>query len=219
MLEFLFSGPLLPLTVLLGLVAVYWLFVVAGALDLDFLDVDFDVTDADVDLDFEVNGDADLDGADLDADATGASGWHRALAFLHLGVVPFMVVFSLLVLGWWTAAAIGLGVLGAGAFVALAGGFAVALAATKLATWPLARLFRQLKAAEAPVKIVGRVCEAVTTVDHERLGQAQLDTDGAPLLLTVKTTQPGERVARGGRALVIARSDDGRYYLVDPIVP
>ncbi|MEO0741811.1 MAG: hypothetical protein AAF089_09495 [Bacteroidota bacterium] len=207
MLEFLSSGPLLPLTVLLAIVGVYWLFVILGALDLDFLDVDFDATDADVDLDFEVDADVD----------TGLSGWQQALSFLHLGIVPFMVVFSVFVLSWWTAAAIGFFVLGLGALVGLGGSALLAILATKVLTWPLAVLFRKLKAAKAPVQIIGRVCTALTAIDHERLGQAELATDGAPLLLTVKTTQPGERVARGERALVVARSDDGQVYLVDPV--
>ncbi|MEM6785248.1 MAG: hypothetical protein AAF624_16120 [Bacteroidota bacterium] len=211
MLEFLSSGPLLPLTVLLAIVGVYWLFVILGALDLDFLDVDFDATDADVDLDFEANTDV---GADAD---TGLSGWQQALSFLHLGIVPFMVVFSVFVLSWWTVAAIGFFVLGLGALVGLGGSALLAILATKVLTWPLAALFRKLKAAEAPVQIIGRVCKALTALDHERLGQAELTTDGAPLLLTVKTTQPGERVARGERALVVARSDDGQVYLVDPV--
>ncbi|MEM8601018.1 MAG: hypothetical protein AAGF99_13955 [Bacteroidota bacterium] len=211
MLEFLASGPLLPLTVLLAVVGVYWLFVILGALDLDFLDVDFDATDADVDLDFEANTDV---GADAD---TGLSGWQQALSFLHLGIVPFMVVFSVFVLSWWTVAAIGFFVLGLGALVGLGGSALLAILATKVLTWPLAGLFRKLKAAEAPVQIIGRVCTALTAIDHERLGQAELATDGAPLLLTVKTTQPGERVARGERALVVARSDDGQVYLVDPV--
>ncbi|MEL7361767.1 MAG: hypothetical protein AAFN13_06820 [Bacteroidota bacterium] len=211
MLEVLASGPLLPLTVLLAIVGVYWLFVILGALDLDFLDVDFDATDADVDLDFEANTDV---GADAD---TGLSGWQQALSFLHLGIVPFMVVFSVFVLSWWTVAAIGLYVLGLGALVGLGAGLVLAVLATKVLTWPLAGLFRKLKAAEAPVQIIGRVCTALTALDHDRLGQAELPTDGAPLLLTVKTTQPGERVARGERALVVARSDDGQVFLVDPV--
>ena len=47
----------LVFTVMLGIVIIYWIMVILGALDVDFLDIDFD---SDVDVDADV--DADVDG-------------------------------------------------------------------------------------------------------------------------------------------------------------
>lgn len=216
-LHFAFSGAMLPLTILLLVVVGYWLLVILGVLDIDLFDVDLDV-DADVDIDVELEVDVD---ADVDADVAGGGlgGMQRVLAFLNLGIVPFMVVFSLFLLCLWLGAMLGLRFLGnatLGYQIGLWTGIVVlSLLVTKILTMPLRAIFLRLNAEES-VQIIGKECYVRAGASHERLGQAEVTTGGAPLLLNVKTIDVGDVVRSGDHALVIAKSEDGSYYLIEP---
>src|SRR5262245_22048265 len=84
MLETCFSGPVLPATILLMLITVYWMMVIIGALDIHLFDFDFDM-DGHVDLDLE-----------------GVLGTGMvALRFLNLGRIPLMLWMSVFGLTFW----------------------------------------------------------------------------------------------------------------------
>lgn len=219
-----FSGVLLPISALLMLVLFYWLFVFIGMLDFDFLDFDVDV-DTDIDLDVDVEADVDVDtDVDVDADVDGSTSgpglFTRFLAFINLGTVPFMVVISVFVLCLWTFAMLSNELLSSATSLATGGILftlvVLGLIGTKVVTTPLKTLFKRLNA-EEHIKLEGKVCRILAATDYERLGQAEIAMTGAPLVLNVRTTQEGERLERGEEALVITRSEDGRYYLVEPI--
>ena len=77
-------------TILLLFVLFYWIIVIVGVINMDFLDVDVDM-DADIDLDVDVDADIDVD-TDMDIDAhtdidPGASiSWlNHVLVFFGLG--------------------------------------------------------------------------------------------------------------------------------------
>ena len=80
-------------TVLLLLVLVYWIMVILGALDVDFLDIDFD---SDVDAD-----------ADVDMDFQGGGFLRGILEFFYIGEVPVMVLVSVFSLSVWTISVLG----------------------------------------------------------------------------------------------------------------
>lgn len=213
LLTFAFSGAVLPFTVLLVLALVYWLLVLVGLLDLDLFDFDLD-TDIDVDLDVDV--DTDLD-TDMDAGGTGGA-WSNVLGFLNLGTVPFMIVYSVAVLWMWLGAMLGTYYMGATGTLLLGltliGVVLGSLMLTKLTTWPLKQLFQRLNA-EEHIQIIGRECTIRARASFERFGQAEIATEGAPLIFTIKTTDEGTTVRSGDKALVIAKGDAGDYYLVD----
>ncbi|RMG67737.1 MAG: hypothetical protein D6722_12680, partial [Bacteroidetes bacterium] len=95
------SPPNLPYTILLGLMVVYWLTVIIGAIDLDFLDFDVDV-DTDVDVDAEVDTEVEVDGEADGAGGVSGAGWFLTTAsFFNLGSVPFMIFMSFLCLSLW----------------------------------------------------------------------------------------------------------------------
>lgn len=212
---FAFSGAVLPFTVLLVLALVYWLLVLVGFLDLDLFDFDLD---ADVDVDLDVDVDADVD-TDMDASGTGSI-WGNVLGFLNLGTVPFMIVYSVAVLWMWLGAMLGtyytasIGALVLG--LTLTGVVLSGLLLTKLTTWPLKKLFQRLNA-EEHVQIIGRECTVRARASYERFGQAELQTEGAPLIFTIKTTASGITVQSGDKVLVIAKGDTEDYYVVDPM--
>lgn len=188
--------PTVVFTILLGVVVLYWLLVLVGALDLDVLDF------------------ADVDG---DGDADGLGGVVEALG---LGGVPVMLSLSLLVLGAWGICLLamelagGLGVVGAGlaAGVAVAA-LLVAVPVTSFAVRPLRRLFVTHPAPESR-SLVGRICTVTTLKVDERYGQAEIEDGGAGLLIQVRYSGPG-RLGRGDKAVIFDYKDD--IFLVAPV--
>ena len=74
------SMPTVVYTVLMGLMALYWVTVIMGAVDIDLFDLDADLDadiDLDADLDLDVDADIDVDvdaGVDTDIDLDAAHG-------------------------------------------------------------------------------------------------------------------------------------------------
>lgn len=75
-----FSGPMLVPSVLLGLVCLYWLFVILGAFDIELFDFDIDVGAG--------------DGSIFDVGLV-------SLKFINLGDVPLMIWGSVFSLAFW----------------------------------------------------------------------------------------------------------------------
>ena len=93
LMRFSFDMVNLPFTVLLLVVMLYWGCVIAGAMDLDFFDIDADA-EVDMDADVDVDVDADLD-VDHDADVAPSVDTADALwlPFLSLRFWLFFVAF------------------------------------------------------------------------------------------------------------------------------
>lgn len=188
--------PTVVFTILLGVVVLYWLFVLLGAMDIDVLDF------------------ADADG---DGDADGLGGVIEALG---LGGVPVMLSLSLLVLGAWGICLLamqlagGIGLVGTGlaAGVAVAA-LLVAVPVTSFAVRPLRRLFVTHPAPESR-SLVGKICTVTTLKVDERYGQAELEDGGAGLLIQVRYSGPG-RLGRGDKAVIFDYKDE--IFLVAPL--
>ncbi|MDQ3621784.1 MAG: YqiJ family protein [Verrucomicrobiota bacterium] len=205
----------LPFTVLLGLVVLYWLFVILGALDLDF----------GADAQAELSGDGDLSGdAHTDSDLHGhqegtqGGGWvSDLLHFVNIGDVPLMIVasiltlcawlFSMIVNHYWTGGSVLL------ALAALLPNLVVSLVVTRYLTLPLRPLFRLItKDSDDDQAIVGQ--SLITTSEaNSEFGQAQIATTGAPLLINVRTLD-GSALPRGASAVVVRAEPSKGVYLV-----
>ena len=145
---------MLPFTLLLIPVGLYWLLAALGTLDLNFLDFDFD---HDVDLDADVDGGLDVD-ADGGAEAAGEGAVHGpflsafqgALRLVNATDVPLMIVLSILIVMMWICAGIG-NILfnpGGGNLVGTligVGSLVVGAVLTRLVTTPLKPMFRAMK--------------------------------------------------------------------------
>jgi hypothetical protein len=168
-----FSGPVLPASALLIMVVLFWGLVILGALDLDVLDLDIDIEPA----------------QDV--------GWLPSiglvsLRFLNVGPIPLMIWLSIFSLSLWIISVtwhdpsynddnwIALQV--------LIRNVALALLATKVLTQPLLR-FAQKTEMRKSADLLGQVCVISTSEVTEKNGQAKLHTEGAPLLLHVRTRE------------------------------
>ena len=76
---------------------------------LDFQhDIDADVGvghDVGADFHHHIEGDIDVD-ADVGGHGHALSGWMTTLHFFHLGVVPVMIIFSILIVTMWAASSL-----------------------------------------------------------------------------------------------------------------
>lgn len=214
------SAVNLPYTFLLGLVLLYWISVILGALDLSALD--FDV-DADVDVDMDVDLDMDVD-ADVDSDLDAGGGWFAtALNFFNFGKVPFMIIMTVVIVSSWAMAVVSNHYWGNYDWLfalAMVGPILfVSLLLAKFLTAPLVPLFEQINKASKPIDYVGLNCRLLLPADHEKFGQAEVTIDGDSLLIHVKTAQPGLRLQTGDRAVVIGKTPDKQFYLVSHLDP
>lgn len=197
----------LVLSVLLCVTALYWVVVILGAVGMDSLDFDLDAGDA---------GDAGLDG-----DVSGHGFLGDSLEFLHVGKVPVLILWSVLVCSLW-----GIGVLTWPVF----GGwglifqllffvpvFVVSLLVMKVATLPVAKTLKRLEAdseAEANVKLIGRRGTVVSLTVDTRSGQVEIPTAGAPLKLHARTRDESTVLNKGDEAVIVAEDENDPVYYV-----
>ncbi|RIK79518.1 MAG: hypothetical protein DCC68_12975 [Planctomycetota bacterium] len=222
-----FDLPILPFTVLLILVFLYWTLVIVGALAPDSLHIDID-GDVDVDVHADIDaGHVDVGHADVGhADAgdaghldAGGSMLGSVLHFVNVGEVPLMVVASFFIFALWACTLISYEYLGATlgplvSIIMLVPNVIVSGLVAKVVTTPFKFMFKHMnEGIAAPAKIVGKTCIIKTPTADERSGQAEIRTDSSPLLLNVRT-KPGESLAKGDEALVVAHDPQRDTYTV-----
>ncbi len=199
------SAPNLIPTILLVFVLVYWVVVMLGAIDIDFFDLDIELeTDADVDGEFSVS-------------------WlNHVLGFFNLGQVPFMVFMTFLIIPIWVISVMGNYYLGNESFwvslLLLIPNLIISLFIAKFLTQPFIRLFGQLdNDMERNMSLIGKICIVTSQASSKKIGQAKIDTSGAPLLLNIQTPE-GKSVQSGDTGMVIEYQQDRNIYLVEPYV-
>ncbi|MBN1817348.1 MAG: DUF1449 family protein [Sedimentisphaerales bacterium] len=216
-----FSGPNLLFTIFLLLMFLYWIMVIFGALDLGFLNVDADA-DADIDLDADADADMHLD-LEGDADIGDGGFLDGFLAFFYIGTIPFMVLLSVLALCMWSISILANWYLNPGGSVIV--GFPIALGNVivsvlicKVICFPLARFFAMFrKDYNAPRAVLGRIGRVITTeISTGRMGQVEVSTDGAPIVLNAVTD--GSHVFHKGDEVVIVKKEETKgVYTVAPV--
>lgn len=176
------NWPTLPATVLVAICVLYWLFVIVGVLDFDILDFD---------LDFDVSADGP---SVLDFGFIG-------LRFLNIGEVPVMVWLSVFSLSMWMLS------INFDAKVEINGfmdylplllrNLGISLVVTKLITQPFKGYF-QFTPPNQIETLLGKSCRVTSSMVNEKFGQAELETEGAPLKLHIRaeeeTIQKGDLV-------------------------
>jgi hypothetical protein len=200
------SPQVLPLTILLVPVALYWLLNLLGAVDLDFLDVD-------VDLDHH-------GGHDSHHDSSHDSWFHGALRFVNATDVPVMIVLSFLVILLWACTMIA-NVWFNTQQSGLTGGIIVGAALvasvilTRFAVAPLKPFFRLIRADnEKHPPVVGRTGIVRTAWVDERTGQVEIEMQGAPLLLNARVASGSSPISRNTEILVISHDIETGVYTV-----
>ena len=196
----------LVFTTLLILVVLYWIMVILGALDIDMFDIDFDA-----------DGDADFD-TDMDS-----PGFLRAiLEFFYVGEVPIMILVSILVLFLWFFSILGNYYLNPGRGILLGtgiavGNFIVSVFIAKIFFMPVRVFFNSLNSDEDTIKkVVGKIGIVLTSQVSDKMGQIEIKTKGAPIVLYAKT-EDGSILKKGDEALVTGQNDDKSICFVVPV--
>ena len=218
LLAFSFQAINLPFTILLIVTLLYWLSVILGAMDVDILDVDLDFDgDADLDVDADIDVDADVD---IDAPTMGVG--FVMLRFMNVGRVPLAIILSILFVTMWTCSILGNYHLNPLSSKLIAAGLAVpniiaSLMITKVVSTPFAWLFAQLTVDTVQSEdLTGKICVVTTSEVTPTFGQAEVNTGGAPLLVSVRT-DGGEELKRGDQAVVMSFDKTKDIYIISKL--
>ena len=201
------SPPNLVPTGLLVFVLLYWLTVLLGLLDMKT-----------VDLSIGDHGHAHFD-SHTGHDGLGTGWLNGALAFFNLGRIPLMIFLSFVFLPLWAGSILAnyyTGntslLLGLAFLLPL---FIGSLFVAKFLTLPFVKLFSALeKDHDSGAVVVGKVCTVLLPATADKLGQASVQTDGAPLMLNVRSLSTP--LARGETALIIDFDAARKCYLIEP---
>lgn len=209
--------PTVIYTTLLGLVMLYWGFVILGILDVDVLDA------------AEGAAEGLAEGA-AEAAAEGAAEAGLGLAglvhALKLRNAPVTVVLSLTVLSSWVLSFLGMVhlaphlpflpnvVIG---LVVFAASFVAAVPVTSVLVWPLGPLFRTHQGGRLR-NYVGEVCEVTTGKVTDRFGQATVADGGAGLLIQIRCARAND-LKKGTQALIVDYDAVQQAFLVEPVEP
>ena len=191
------SAAVLPFTLLLIPIALYWGLCLVGMLDFEFLDVDFDM-DAEGGEGGEAEGGSNFLG----------DSFHTALKAVNATDVPVMIVLSILVIMLWCCTMLGNlwfnkdGESGLAVAIAL-GGLVSAVLLTRLTTTPLKPVFRALKGSgTANRPVVGRVGKVRSRVLDTKGGQIEVEDAETPLLLSARLSEESESLVRGDEVII-----------------
>ena len=209
--------PTVIFTTLLGLVLLYWGFVILGILDVEVLDV------------AEGAAEGLAEGA-AEAAAEGAAEAGLGLAglvhALKLRNAPVTVVLSLTVLSSWVLSFLGMvhvaphlpflpGLVVGGLVFGVS--LVTAIPITSVLVWPLGPLFRTHQGGRLQ-SFVGEVCEVSTGKVTESFGQATVKDGGAGLLIQIRCPKANE-LKKGAEALIVNYDPAQQTFLVEPVHP
>ena len=218
--------PTVVFTIVLGIVLMYWVFVLLGALDVDLFggDVDVDVSGAAKGIGDVLTGGAKGGaeafhadahaGGDADADVDGGGLWHG----LGLGDVPVTISVSLIATLSWVGSLLVMhyiaGTAGWQRAIVLVVAIAVALPIAALLVRPLAPVFA-VKEAKSNADYIGHGCTITTGSVDDNFGQATVEDGGTVLVIQVRCELKG-KLARGDKALIIEFDQGRQAYVVEP---
>lgn len=226
------SFPCVVYTVLLGAALTYWLFVIAGAAQVDLLgegaaDGALDGFDGHGHGDVGHHGDFDLGDGDVGDGHAGHDGHGHGdglsgiLAALKLRSAPLTVTLSMLTAFSWLFSVLGMQLaiahlapenLGFVRVAVLLLAPILALPFTSLAIRPLAPVFAMPRSVQR-TDLVGKVCRIRTGTVTERFGEATVEDGGAGLVVRVRV-DGGEPLARGDHAVIVAYDEDAHEFTI-----
>lgn len=209
LLHFAFEPVNIVYTVLLMVVLLYWLSVFIGALDIGALDFDIDI-----DVDADVDADADVEGG----------GWFmETLQFFNFGLLPFMVVFSFVVLFMWMFSILGNYYLSNGTiwfpFILFLPALFFSLLLTKAITFPMVGFFKQLKAGDAQViDFSGEICELTLPLRKGYISAGDIYINGNHMTLSLQPEEDVDIELPSRTKVMITRSSaDNSVHYVRPV--
>ncbi|KYP16461.1 OB-fold-containig protein [Flavihumibacter sp. CACIAM 22H1] len=200
------------MTVLTGITALYWLFTfIAGDLfGTSELDADLDLDGADVDTDTET---------DLNDSVGEKSGFQKALEFVHIGKLPFMVVYSTFKFIAWiitlvSSISLGLVAWGWKSVFILLPIFLLAFFITRYATKPLIKVYAAMGYnGEESYDLIGRTATMKSGISGDKIGAAELKVQSDIIRINVQS-KTGEVLEYNADVMIADESPDKKYYLV-----
>lgn len=201
------------MTVLSGITALYWVFT--------FIAGDFFGGDADVDADLEVHGtdvdtDTDTDMGDTTRDKPF---FQKALEFVNIGKVPFMIVYSTFKFIAWivtlvSSVALGLAGWGWKSVFILLPVFLVAFIITRYATKPLVKVYNAMGYnGEEAHDLMGRIAKMRSSISGDTIGAAELVINSDVIRVNVKS-KTGAVLQYNDDVMIADEASDKKYYLV-----
>jgi HAMP domain-containing protein len=201
------SANNLPLTILLGLIALYWIATLVGLMDFDALD-----------------GFLGLDDSDSGADGGEGEGGFLSgmLKGIGLADAPVMFILTLFSLFLWGGNVLGNiyfnpGQTTATGTVILAVAVVGAFLLTRLLIRPLRPLMRLMRDTEKRVPIAGLTGTVRSLEVTNRSGQVEVERDGATILLHARVGEGHAALPRGTKVLVVMEEGEQGAYLVRPL--
>jgi len=193
------------MTVLAGITALYWIVTfIAGDL---FGDADVDVHGADIDTDSDI------------AEAGGDKPFlQKALEYINIGKVPFMIVYSTFKFIAWivtllSSVFLGLAAWGWKSVFILFPVFFVAFIITRFATKPLVKLYDAMGYnGEEPHELIGRIAKMRSTISGETIGAAELSIKSDVIRVNVKS-KTGQALEYDSEVMIVDESADKKFYL------
>ena len=212
--------PNAVMTVIMGVIVIYWLFVFISGAGLDDLDLGFDF---DVDLP-EADTNVDVEAGDVSTDADAGEGdspgfFMKFLQFLNVGKVPFMLVLSTFKFFLWigsliTTQFIHVATWGAWSLLILLPLAVVAIFFSKGVTNPLVRVFKEIGyRGEEAIDFLGRAGKMLSSISGDKIGSAEVIIDKNPIRLNVRSID-GAVLNYGDYILVADETKDKKVYLV-----
>lgn len=169
------------------------------------------------------HGDADV-AADASAgdDVDGGDGFfQKALEFVNVGKVPFMVVYSVFKFLAWivtltSSVFLGLASWGWKSVFILLPVFLVAYMITAYATRPLIKVYEAMGYnGEEPQDLLGRIGRMKSTISGDKIGAAEVKVQSDIIRINVKS-KTGELIGYDAQVMIAGESPNRDYYLVVP---
>ena len=214
-----FSPVNAVVTVLLILNVIYWITVILGVLDVDFLDIDLPDSGLEIDSDIDVDVDA---AGEIDMELGHDSILRSVLHFFYIGEVPIMLLLSILILSMWALCMLGNHHFNpSSSFLLAMPVYVISLIASlvicRIFAMPLKKIYNMFnKDYNAPRKVTGRICIITTTSVSDKMGQAEVKTKGAPIVLNV-ISDSKHVFHKGDEAVVVAKDKEKGIYTIAPL--
>lgn len=219
----------LPFTILLGVVAVYWIVGLIGLVDLDGmgggLDVGSDGIDGIDGIDgvdvggAEVDGVEGIDGGDSGAHSFAGTFFNGLLKAIGASDAPVIFVLSVFVVILW-----GLNMVGnhyfnpemtsARATIVLIPVVIAGFIMTRLLVRPLRPLMNMIRDDEKPVVIIGSSGVVRSSSLDADFGEVSVETEENTLILRARISDEDASLKKGDPILVVSKDNDSDTYLV-----
>lgn len=228
LLNILFSEVNMVLSILLIVLILYWIVTMIGGLDFD---LDFDI---EVDLDADLEVDTGIEGGNMDfedisnaeinqEDVVGKrrkplKWWQIFLIYFNFVGLPFMFTFTCWIFIWWFMTTITTAITysydNVFGFIIMLLAIFPALFINKIFTTPFKGFFKNLnKDGDVAIDFLGRQGVLMSSISENKMGNAEVKVDGNSMSIYVKSLT-GKPLTYGSNILIIKRSSDSNYYLV-----